>query len=277
MKLISPCTQENNREYFSSLGILNAQIEETYQGFLVVKSFNVEEDAIQRFKQVNTEMYEKGWKARFFGGIMMPAMQLLQNVIYVLIAAIGCIYVVSGVILIGNMQAFLQFSSQFSQPMQQFSQIWTNILSMVVIVGHTGAGKTTLINLMERFYEIDGGGVRIDGTDIRNTNRQALRKKIGMVLQDTWLFSGTIYDNIKYGNEDASEKDIDRAAKAAYADDFIQKLPDEYQTVLGEEASNLSQGQRQLITIARAFVSNPEILILDEATSNVDSRTELVI
>ena len=148
---------------------------------------------------------------------------------------------------------------------------------MVAVVGHTGAGKTTLINLLERFYEIQGGSLRIDGEDIRNVDRKTLRSRIGMVLQDTWLFSGTIYDNIKYGNVNATDEQIYAAAKAAYADDFIQKLPDGYNTILNEDAGNISQGQRQLITIARAFVSDPEILILDEATSNVDSRTELVI
>ena len=148
---------------------------------------------------------------------------------------------------------------------------------MVAIVGHTGAGKTTLINLLQRFYEIQGGGIRIDGTDIRNEERSTIRRQIGMVLQDTWLFSGTIFDNIKYGNESATDEQIYAAAKAAYVEDFVQKLPDGYNTVLNEDADNISQGQRQLITIARAFVANPEILILDEATSNVDSRTEMVI
>lgn len=148
---------------------------------------------------------------------------------------------------------------------------------MVAIVGHTGAGKTTLINLLERFYEIQDGGIRIDELDIRNTDRQDLRQRIGMVLQDTWLFSGTIYDNIRYGNENVTKEQIYAAAKAAYADDFIQKLPDGYNTILNEDAENISQGQQQLITIARAFVSDPEILILDEATSNVDSGRELII
>jgi len=148
---------------------------------------------------------------------------------------------------------------------------------MVAIVGHTGAGKTTLINLLERFYEIKGGSIRVDGVDIRNFDRQAFRNRIGMVLQDTWLFSGTIFENIKYGNESATDEEVYAAARAAFADDFITKLPDGYNTVLNEEASNISQGQRQLITIARAFVLSPEILILDEATSNVDSRTEMVI
>lgn len=337
MKLITPKTKKYSKEYYTSLGRLNSQIEETYQGFTVVKSFNGEEEALKKFDEVNTGMYETGWKARFIGGISMPGMLLVQNIIYVLIAAVGCVNVVSGAITIGNMQAFLQYSLQFSQPLMQFSQIWSSILSMiasaervfemldaeemsetkteyakhgdeiakvvfehvkfsytdtplmtdfsmevedgqmVAIVGHTGAGKTTLINLLERFYEIQDGSLRIDGEDIRNVERQTLRRRIGMVLQDTWLFSGTIYDNIKYGNESATDEQIYAAAKAAYADDFIQKLPDRYNTVLNEDAGNISQGQRQLITIARAFVSDPEILILDEATSNVDSRTELVI
>jgi ABC-type multidrug transport system, ATPase and permease components len=282
-------------------------------------------------------MYKTGWKSRFFGGIMMPGLSLVQNIIYILIAAVGCVNVVSGAVLIGDMQAFLQYSGQFSQPFMAFSQIWSNFLSMiascervfemmdaeemmetkleypdakndtakvvfdhvqfgytdellmkdfcmdvqdgqmVAIVGHTGAGKTTLINLLERFYDIKGGSIRVDGVDIRSFDRQAFRKRIGMVLQDTWLFSGTIFDNIKYGNENATDEEVYAAAKAAFADDFITKLPDGYNTVLNEEAGNISQGQRQLITIARAFVSNPEILILDEATSNVDSRTELII
>ena len=337
MKLLTPNTQKNNKKYYKLQGELNGQIEETYQGFTVVKSFSGETDMLTKFDVTNKEMVQSGWRARFFGGIMMPSMSVLQNLIYIFIAVIGAIKVVGGSITIGDMQAFLQYSSQFSSPLVKLSQIWGSILStivsaervfelldaeesseyeeeflnigeenakvvfdhvkfgytdqllmkdfcmevqegqMVAIVGHTGAGKTTIINLLQRFYEISGGGIRIDGIDIRNANRQSLRQKIGMVLQDTWLFSGTIYDNIKYGNEAATKEQIYAAAKAAYADDFIQKLPDGYNSVLNEEASNISQGQRQLITIARAFVTNPEILILDEATSNVDSRTELVI
>lgn len=337
MKLIAPKTKKYSAAYFGSFGKLNTQIEESYQGFSVIKSFNGEDAVLETFDTVNESMIDTGWKARFIGGLTMPSMLLVQNIVYVLIAAIGCVNVVSGAILIGNMQAFLQYSSQFSNPLMQLSQIWSTIISMiasaervfgmldaeemdekeggyanhvdknakvvfahvqfgygdkplmrdfnmevqegqmVAIVGHTGAGKTTLINLLERFYEIQEGSLYIDGIDIRNETRQKLRKKMGIVLQDTWLFSGTIYDNIKYGNENATEEKIYAAAKAAYADAFIQKLPDGYNTVLGEDASNISQGQRQLITIARAFASNPDILILDEATSNVDSRTELII
>lgn len=270
-------------------------------------------------------------------GAMPQCIAFLYNIIYVIIAVIGSIHVISGTIVIGDVQAFLQYSTQFSLPFAKMGQLWGNILStiasaervfnmldaeevaeykkdfpnidtetakvvfdhvqfsytdklslkdfclevqngqMVAIVGHTGAGKTTLINLLERFYEIQDGGIRIDGKDIRNISRTALRQRIGIVLQDTWLFTGTIYDNIKYGNKNADKVQIYAAAKAAYADDFIQKLPDGYNTVLGEDTDNISAGQRQLITIARAFAANPDILILDEATSNVDSRTEVII
>jgi ABC-type multidrug transport system fused ATPase/permease subunit len=336
MKLLTPLSKKNNMAYFKSLGQLNTQIEESYQGFEVLKSFNGKKQAVENFDKINNSMIGTGWRARFFGGLSMPVMLLLQNVIYIFIAVLGAISVIGGKILIGNMQAFLQYSGQFSRPFSQIGQAWGNILSlvasservfdmldsedmpenkiafadktetakvtfehvqfgytsellmkdfnmsvadsqMIAIVGHTGAGKTTLINLLERFYEINDGSIRIDGKDIRNISRDALRKRIGMVLQDTWLFSGTIYENIRYGNENATDEQIYSAAKAAYAEDFIQKLPNGYNTVLGEDAGNISQGQRQLITIARAFVSNPEILILDEATSNVDSRTELII
>jgi ABC-type multidrug transport system fused ATPase/permease subunit len=337
MTITTPNTKKYTKTYYKSLGELNTQIEETYQGFSVVKSFNSEGKATQKFDVINGDMVKAGWKARFFGGIMMPSMTLVQNIIYVLIAVIGSVHVVAGTLLIGDMTAFLQYSGQFANPIMKILQSWGNFIAMiasaervfemldaeempeynkeypnhpdetakvtfdhvkfgyteeplmkdfsidvkdgqmVAIVGHTGAGKTTLINLLERFYEIQDGSIRIDGIDIRNTDRQTVRQRIGMVLQDTWLFSGTIYDNIRYGNENATKEQIYAAAKAAYADDFIQKLPEGYNTILNEDADNISQGQRQLITIARAFVSDPEILILDEATSNVDSRTELII
>ena len=337
MLATTPLTNKYTKAYYKSLGELNTQIEETYQGFLVVKSFNGEDRAMNAFEGVNQNMVNTGWRARFFGGVMMPCMSLVQNIVYVLIALVGSVNVVGGTILIGDMTAFLQYSTQFTSPIMKILQSWGNFIAMIAsaervfemldaeemveyrnefpnnfdetpkvvfdnvkfgytdeplmkdfsmkvqdgqmiaIVGHTGAGKTTLINLLERFYEIQDGGIRIDGEDIRNTERDILRRHMGMVLQDTWLFSGTIYDNIRYGNESATKEQIYAAAKAAYADDFIMKLPDGYDTVLGEDAENISQGQRQLITIARAFVSNPEILLLDEATSNVDSRTELII
>jgi ATP-binding cassette subfamily B protein len=337
VRIFSPIAQKNFREYMKLQGNLNGIIEETYQGHMVVKSFNGEKDAIKKFESYNSNMYESGWRARFWGGSTMPNMMLLKNIGYILIAVFGAIKVTNNSITIGDMQAFLQYSTQFSQPISQFSNIWNGIIStiasaervfnvldeidmeykknkipdnckedvkidfdkvsfgysrdmlmkdfslevksgqMVAIVGHTGAGKSTLINLLERFYEIQGGNIRIDGVDIRNMERSEIHANIGIVLQDTWLFSGTIYENIRYGNENASKDEIIDAAKASYVEEFVHKLPDGYDTILNEEASNISQGERQLITIARAFVANPKILILDEATSNVDSRTEALI
>ncbi|MBL1224082.1 ABC transporter ATP-binding protein [Enterococcus sp. BWR-S5] len=338
-KLLTPRTQANFRAYLKTQGALNGQIEETFNGHEIIKSFSNQKEAIADFQKLNEEMYETGWKSKFFGGSMMPAMIFLKNFLYVIIASAGAWQVAASRILIGNLQAFLQYSSQFSQPISQFSMIWNGLLSTVAsaervfdvldaeerisydqeafpnhpadtaevrfehvqfgyspdqlvmkdfslavnqgeltaIVGHTGAGKTTLVHLLQRFYEISGGSIRIKGTDIRNLSHEALHKKIGMVLQETWLFSGTIYDNIRYGNPEATDEQIYAAAKAAFVDDFVRKLPEGYQTMLNEEISNISQGQKQLITIARAFLSDPEILILDEATSNVDTRTELLI
>lgn len=337
MKVLTPHTQRNNKKFMHLQGNLNNKIEESYQGFTVVKNFNTEASELEKFEKTNVEMIESGWRAQFFGGSMMPSLMFVQNIIYVVLAVFGGLKVISGNLTIGNMQAFLQYSGQFARPLTQFGQIWNSLLSAVAsaervfevldaeemtvyetefknnateqgqvifdevtfgydgnplmeefnltvengetiaIVGHTGAGKSTFIHLLERFYEIQEGGIRIDGMDIRNHSQHKLRKKLGMVLQDTWLFSGTIFENIQYGNPNASVEEVYAAANSAYAAEFIQKLPDGYQTVLNEEASNISQGQKQLITIARAFVSNPEILILDEATSNVDSRTELLI
>lgn len=335
-KTFSPLVQKNNKKYMQSLGILNGNIEETFQNFTLIKSFEGEKDALLTFQKANNDIRQSGWRAKFFGMGMMHIMMLVQNATYVLIAAMGAIKVISGTIIIGDLQAFLQYSGQFSSPVSRLSQVWASLLSAIVsaervfeimdtdemtvykkefvnvedstkvnfnkvqfgyndtplmtdfnlavnngqtiaIVGHTGAGKTTLVNLLERFYEIKGGSIRIDGIDIRNMSYDELRGRISMVLQDTWVFSGTIYDNIKFGNENATDEQIYAAAKASFADDFIQKLPDKYNTLLGEDAGNISQGQKQLITIARAFVANPEIIILDEATSSVDSRTEMII
>lgn len=345
-KLLTGPAKRNNRYYYTHLGSLNAHVEETYQGFAVVKAFGGEGAALADFDERNENMYRTGWRARFFGGIMMPCMMLLENASYVLIAVVGAVQVVGGGMPIGNLQAFLQYSSQFSDPITKFSMVWTNVLSAVAsaervfavldaeemgeadgtgalapatlatlatdgelpkvafrdvsfgygdeplmehfdlevsegatvaIVGHTGAGKTTLINLLERFYDVDGGAIELDGTDIASLSREEVRGRMGMVLQDPWLFTGTIYDNIAYGNPDAAPEQVRAAAKAAYADEFVRKLPHGFNTVLSEDADNISQGQRQLLTIARAFAADPEILILDEATSSVDGRTELII
>lgn len=335
-KIVSPAVRKNNKKYMQSLGALNGKVEETYQNFTLIKSFEGEKDALETFRASNEDIRQSGWRARFFGSSMMHFMMLVQNAVYVLIAAIGAMGVMSGGMSIGNLQAFLQYAQQFSSPVAKLSQIWASLLSAVAsaervfhlldakemtvyqqdfeekaertkivfdqvqfgygdtplmtnftlevnegqtvaIVGHTGAGKTTLVNLLERFYEIQGGSIYIDGVDIRSVSHHILRGRIGMVLQDTWLFSGTIYENIKYGNTNATDEQVYAAAKAAFADDFISKLPNGYHTILDEDAGNISQGQKQLITIARAFVADPEIIILDEATSNVDSRTEMVI
>lgn len=336
MKFFLPKMQKNMREFLGKQGELNTHIEESYIGHSIIKCNNGEAGAVKTFDKTNDVMYESGWKAAFSGAFMFKIILSLKNLIYVLIAIIGAIFVSQGSLSIGDMQAFLMYAVLFSAPVTRLGMIFTEIVTgvssaerifeildaeemekitkqyknkphksevsfshvqfgydekilmkdfsldvyngqMIAIVGHTGAGKTTLINLLEGFYEVQNGSIYVEGIDIRNMGKSNLRKKIGMVLQDTWLFSGTIYDNIKYGNENASYNDVIEAAEAAFVDDFVRTLPEGYDTVLNEDASNISQGQRQLITIARAFIANPEILILDEATSNVDSRTEMLI
>jgi len=320
------------------LGKLNGHIEEIYGGHVIVKSFGNEEKALRRFKQINENLYNAGWRAVFISGIIMPLIGFVNNMGYVLVCIMGGIYVIQGRILIGDMQAFIQYSKNFREPIVQFANIANIIQSTiaaaervfelldeeeeiaddaqarslfaprgdvafenvrfgysaemilikdmninvkagqtVAVVGPTGAGKTTIVNLLMRFYEISGGKITIDGIDIREIKRGTLRSVFGMVLQDTWLFKGTIRDNIAYGKEGATDEEIFRAAGAAHADHFIRTLPGGYNTVLNEEASNISQGQKQLLTIARAILADPAILILDEATSNVDTRTELLI
>ncbi|WP_125981516.1 ABC transporter ATP-binding protein [Loigolactobacillus iwatensis] len=335
--VVAPRSQRFFAAQQDSLGLLNNQVEENYSGHVVIKSFNKEQDAIENFETQNDRYYQAAWKAQFISGIIMPLMIFLNNIGYVFVAIVGGIQVSHGTVTLGNVQAFLQYTNQFSQPISQLANLMNTIQSTiasaerifqvidepemtdtasglpeikddpnfitldhvqfgyndellmqdfnlevqkgetVAIVGPTGAGKTTIINLLERFYDIKGGSIRLMGTDTRDIKREALRSHFAMVLQDTWLFTGTIYDNLKYGNEKATRDDIVKAAKAAHVDDFVRKLPDGYETILNEEASNISQGQRQLITIARAFVADPEILILDEATSSVDTRTEVHI
>lgn len=320
------------------LGELNGHVEEMFTGHKIVKAFRHEKQSIEQFSAINSRLYRVGWKAQFVSGVIFPLMGFINNIGYVVICVVGGIFTAKGAIKLGDVQAFIQYSRQFTMPIAQTANI-ANILQSTIasaervfeildeaeevpenptapsiaaprgevvfrnvkfgykegvplmedlnievkpgetiaIVGPTGAGKTTLVNLLMRFYEINGGSITVDGTDIRDLKRGDLRTMFGMVLQDTWLFKGTIKENIAYGKEGASEAEIIRAAKAAHADHFIRALPQGYNTVLNEEASNISQGEKQLLTIARAILADPTILILDEATSSVDTRTEVYI
>ncbi len=321
-----------------ALGEMNGHVAEMYSGHTIVTAFGHEEKSIDKFKQLNASYYDGAWRAQFATGMIFPIMMFVGNIGYVAVAVIGGYLVTIRSIALGDVQAFIQYSRQFSMPITQLSSMANTIQltiasaervfelldeaeepvesasaqtltnargdvriehmsfsykpetpliedmsinvtpgQTVAIVGHTGAGKTTLVNLLMRFYDISAGAIRVDGVDIREMTRGGLRRIFGMVLQDTWLFSGTIRDNIAYGRADATEDEIVRAAKAAHADHFIRTLPENYHTVINEEATNLSQGQKQLLTIARAFVADPAILILDEATSSVDTRTEVLI
>ncbi len=336
---------KRSQRYYKSqqkfLGELNGHVEEMYSGHQVVKAFGYERRSVERFEEVNDRLFGVAWKAQFVSGIIMPVMSFINNLGYVMIAAIGGVMAAARTIALGDVQAFIQYARQFTQPIIQTANI-ANILQStmaaservfelldeeeeeadapagsaaarafaegggdvafegvsfgygerllmdglslkaprgetVAIVGPTGAGKTTLVNLLMRFYELRGGRITVGGVDIRDLPRGTLRRAFGMVLQDAWLFGGSIRDNIAYGREGATEDEIVAAATAAHADHFIRVLPDGYDTVLTEDAANLSQGQRQLLTIARAFLADPRILILDEATSSVDTRTELVV
>ncbi|OAB37867.1 ABC transporter [Paenibacillus macquariensis subsp. defensor] len=331
-----------SQKYFKgqqkSLGDLNGHVEEMYTGHKIVKAFGREEQSMKDFDEINDKLYHSGWKAQFLSGLIMPLMSFVSNIGYVLVCVVGGIFVTNGKITIGDVQAFIQYTRQFSMPIAQTANIANVIQSTIAsaervfelldeeeevpelqnaktiqypqgavqfehvkfgykedailiedmnidvspgqtiaIVGPTGAGKTTLINLLMRFYELNDGAIKIDGVNIADMKRGDLRSKFGMVLQDTWLFNGTIRDNIAYGREGSTEEEIIKASKAAHADHFIRTLPDGYNTILNEEASNISQGQKQLLTIARAILANPSILILDEATSSVDTRTEIYI
>ena len=321
-----------------ALGEMNGHVAEMYSGHVIVTAFGHERDSVATFNQLNENYYQGAWRAQFATGMIFPIMMFVGNIGYVAVAVIGGFLVTRRSIAIGDVQAFIQYSRQFSMPITQLSSMANTIQltiasaervfelldepeepadtaqpkkvadpsghvtiehmafsykpetpliedmsidvqpgQMVAIVGHTGAGKTTLVNLLMRFYDINSGSIRIDGVDIREMTRGDLRRIFGMVLQDTWLFSGTIRDNIAYGREGATDDQIVKAAKAAQADHFIRTLPENYATVINEEATNLSQGQKQLLTIARAFLADPAILILDEATSSVDTRTEVLI
>ena len=333
---------KRSQKYFAeqqkTLGDINGHIEEMYAGHKIVKAFGREESSIAKFEGINEKLYRAGWKAQFISGVIMPLMMFVNNIGYVLVCVVGGILVTKRVIQLGDIQAFIQYARQFSQPIQQTANI-SNVLQSTIaaaervfeildeeeespapqdalvlgapkgdvkfehvrfsydvekpliedlsidvkqgetiaIVGPTGAGKTTLVNLLMRFYELGDGRITVDGNDIRRFERGHLRSIFGMVLQDTWLFNGTIRENISYGREGLPEEEIHSAAVTVHADHFIRTLPDGYDTILNEEASNISQGQQQLLTIARAVLADPAILILDEATSSVDSRTELLI
>ncbi|HEU5439561.1 MAG TPA: ABC transporter ATP-binding protein [Ktedonobacterales bacterium] len=340
--VVTTVIAKRSQRYFArqqrALGELNGHVEEMYTGHKIVKAFGRERSSVARFDTLNDTLYQAGWRAQFVSGMIMPLMMSIGNLGYVLVAVLGGIMVTQGSIAIGDVQAFIQYARQFTQPITQLASIANTIQltiasaervfelldepeqvpetatplalpqprgavqfdhvtfgyspeapliedmninvqpgQTIAIVGPTGAGKTTLVNLLMRFYELQGGAIRVDGVDITQLPRGELRRMFGMVLQDTWLFNGTIRENIAYGREDASEAEIVRAAKAAQADHFIRTLPESYNTVLNQDATNISQGQKQLLTIARAFLADPAVLILDEATSSVDTRTEILI
>lgn len=340
--LIINFVMKHSQKYFrdqqSYLGKVNGQIEENYGGHNVVKVFSKEQDAVREFEEDNKKLYESAWKSQFFSGMMMPVMQFVGNLGYVMVAFLGGVFTIKGSIEVGDIQSFFQYIRNFTQPIQQIAQV-TNLLQSsaaaservfefldepeevqkaehpvsveklsgevqfdhvsfgydpekiiihnfsakvkdgqkIAIVGPTGAGKTTMVKLLMRFYDVNSGQIRVDGHDIRDFNRSELREMFGMVLQDTWLFSGTIMENIRYGRLDATDEEVIAAAKAAHIHNFIMQQPGGYQMVLDEETSNISQGQKQLLTIARAILADNKILILDEATSSVDTRTEMQI
>ncbi|MCI6925585.1 ABC transporter ATP-binding protein [Butyricicoccus porcorum] len=336
--LVVRISQKYFRAQQKYLGDINGQIEETFSGHNVVRVFNQEERTENSFNKTNDKLYESAWKSQFLSGLMHPLMQFVGNLGYVGVAVAGSMLAVTGAITVGDIQAFIQYVRNFTQPITQLAQVSNMLQSMaaaaervfefldekeedqtvehpasitdiqgavqfdhvkfgydprkpvihdftcdvkpgqmVAIVGPTGAGKTTMVKLLMRFYDVDSGAIRLDGHDVREFNRSNLREGFGMVLQDTWLFKGTIMENIRYGRLDATDEEVIAAAKAAHADHFIQTLPGGYQMELNEEISNVSQGQKQLLTIARAILADNPVLILDEATSSVDTRTEALI
>ena len=331
-------SQKYFKEQQEYLGYVNGQVEEVYGGHNIVKAFNKEEDAIEAFDKDNERLYHSAWKSQFLSGMMMPIMQFVGNLGYVAVVILGGYLAIKKTIEVGDIQSFIQYVRNFTQPIQQVAQVANMLQSTaaaservfefleeseeeaapknpvhlanpqgnvefedvnfgynpdhtiiqdfsvkvkpgqkIAIVGPTGAGKTTMVKLLMRFYDVSGGSIKVDGHDIREFDRGELRRMFGMVLQDTWLFKGSIEDNIRYGKLDATHEDVVKAADAAYAHRFIQTLPGGYNMELNEEASNVSQGQKQLLTIARAILADPKILILDEATSSVDTRTEVRI
>lgn len=332
--IVVKLSQKHFRAQQEKLGEINGQVEETFSGHAVVRAFNQEKACEERFGETNDKLYESAWKSQFLSGLMQPVMNFVGNLGYVAVALAGSMFAVQGAITVGDIQAFIQYVKNFTQPITQLTQV-SNVLQQmaaaaerifafleeeelapeepkastaqvpcnvefdhvrfgyspdkvvindfsakvsegqtVAIVGPTGAGKTTMVKLLMRFYDVDGGAIRIGGVDARDFARSDVRSLFGMVLQDTWLFSGTIRDNIRYGKLDATDAEVEAAARAGCAHHFISTLPGGYDFVINEDASNISQGQRQLLTIARAILANRRMLILDEATSSVDTRTE---
>ena len=341
MGLIQVVTRKSQKYFIAQqdyLGHINGQVEEVYGGHLVIKTFNKEDETIEEFKKTNGILYDSAWKSQFLSGMMQPIMMFVGNLGYACVALTGGLLAIRNMITVGDIQAFIQYVKNFTQPMQQIAQVINQVQSMsaaaervfefleeeeedqtcehpaslesvtgevtfdhvqfgyvadqtiihdfschvepgqkIAIVGPTGAGKTTMVKLLMRFYDVNSGSIRLGQNDIRQFNRRELRDAFGMVLQDTWLFKGTIMENIRYGRVDATDEEVIAAAKAARAHHFIQTLPGGYQMELNEDASNVSQGQKQLLTIARAILADNKILILDEATSSVDTRTEIEI
>ena len=320
------------------LGHVNGQVEEIYGGLNIVKVFNAEEKVTKDFEKANEELYHSGWKSQFLSGLMHPVMNFISNVGYVAVAVAGGYLAINGTITVGNIQSFIQYNKQFTQPINQLAQISNMLQAMmaaaerifefleepeeeitakgnidtsklkgnvefkhvkfgydpertiikdfnakvhegqkIAIVGPTGAGKTTMVKLLMRFYDVTDGEIDVDGHNVKDFDRGELRKMFGMVLQDTWLFGGTVKENIKYSKEDATDAEVIEAAKAAHVHHFIKTLPNGYNSMINEESSNISAGQKQLLTIARVILANPKILILDEATSSIDTRTEIQI
>lgn len=342
--LIMGFVMKHSQKYFMQqqeyLGHVNGQVEEVYGGHMVVKAFNREKASEEEFNKANEVLYKSAWRSQFFSGMMMPVMMFVGNLGYVAVAVLGAVKAMNGTMTVGDIQAFIQYVKNFTQPISQMAQVSSMVQSAaaaaervfefleeaeepqkaenhapvaigdvtanvtfdhvkfgydpekiiihdfsanvkngqkIAIVGPTGAGKTTLVKLLMRFYDLNGGSIKIGGHDINSFDRSELREAFGMVLQDTWLFNGTIMENIRYGRLDATDEEVIAAAKAAHVHRFIETLPGGYNMVLNEEASNVSQGQKQLLTIARAILANNKILILDEATSSVDTRTEIRI
>lgn len=337
--ILMSLVMKHSQKYFKMqqeyLGHVNGLVEETYGGHQVIKVYNKEKSTIEEFNKTNDVLYESAWKSQFLSGMMQPIMMFVGNLGYAAVAISGGFLAINGVITIGDIQAFIQYVKNFTQPIQQIAQVINQVQSMaaaaervfefleeeeevqvlenpvkldkiegnikfdhvsfgynpeqiiihdfsadvnsgqkIAIVGPTGAGKTTMVKLLMRFYDVNSGKIMLDGHDVREFNRRELRDSFGMVLQDTWLFRGTIMENIRYGRIDATDDEVIAAAKAAYADSFIRTLPGGYQMELNEDAGNVSQGQKQLLTIARAILADNKVLILDEATSSVDTRTE---